>query len=846
MLPRDVLALARLFPVLRRVEAVAAAKRRVLEIPDSQELRRRAFAALRELLARLAEQHDLVLFIDDLQWGDADSAALLADILRPPAPPSILLVGCYRTDEATTSVFLQAFLSPAGAGGGADALDVRVGTLAENEARDLTLALLGDGAPAEIDPDEIVRESGGNPFFLSELVRYAQAGIDPREAGLDPGKGSARVTNLEAVIRSRLRRLPAAARTLLEILAVCGAPLRPAFALQAAGLDGSDDALEMLRTAHLIRTRTTEDRDEIEPYHDRIRETVVSGLSPEELRAYHLKLAVALEGSRSSDPEALALHFQEAGEPEHAAEYAAAAAQRAADALAFERSARLYRLARELRGAAGGSVPRALSVRLGDVLVNAGRGAEAAQAFLDGVDGATADEALELQRRAAEQFLISGHIDAGVASLRAVLARVGMRMPGSSRTALASMLFRQVILRLRGFRFRERETSQIPPEILTRIDVCWSAAKGLTLLDPIRGQDFQARHLLLALRAGEPFRVARALAMEAGHSAQGGRRTRARTAQILKEGAAISKRIDDPHAIGFGLSVAGIAAFLEGRWKDSLALAEQAEPILRDRCHGVAWELDNTHYYSLTVLFYLGEIARLIDELPKFLKEAEDRGDRYALTSMRTRLSPLVRLANDEPDKAREELDEAIALWPADGFLLQHWYRMTGEAECLLYAGAGSAALRPIRERWPSLRRSFMLRVQSVLVHSLFLRARAVIAARSEGSATADLTSAESDARRIERELTPWGDALARLLRAGIASVSGDRAAALAHVAAAERDLAAADMALHAAVAGRRRGELLGGAEGEAAVAAADASMAKQGIRSPGRIAGMLAPGLWS
>ena len=189
--------------------------------------------------------------------------------------------------------------------------------------------------------------------------------------------------------------------------------------------------------------------------------------------------------------------------------------------------------------------------------------------------------------------------------------------------------------------------------------------------------------------------------------------------------------------------------------------------------------------------------------LPKFLKEAEDRGDRYALTSMRTRLSPLVRLANDEPEKAREELDEAIALWPADGFLLQHWYRMTGEAECLLYAGAGSAALRLTLERWPSLRRSFMLRVQSVLIHSLFLRARAVIAARSEGSAAADLASAESDARRIERERTPWGDALARLLRAGIASVAGDRAAALAHTSSAERYLAAADMALHAAVAGR-------------------------------------------
>ena len=49
----------------------------------------------------------------------------------------------------------------------------------------------------------------------------------------------------------------------------------------------------------------------------------------------------------------------------------------------------------------------------------------------------------------------------------------------------------------------------LAPAELMRIDICWSAASGLALIDTVRGADFQTRHLLLALNSGERYRIAR-------------------------------------------------------------------------------------------------------------------------------------------------------------------------------------------------------------------------------------------------------------------------------------------------------------------------------------------------
>jgi len=132
-----------------------------------------------------------------------------------------------------------------------------------------------------------------------------------------------------------------------------------------------------------------------------------------------------------------------------------------------------------------------------------------------------------------------------------------------------------------------------------------------------------------------------------------------------------------------------------------------------------------------------------------------------------------------------------------------------------------------------------------------FLRARCALASAANINLSAReqvtfLRSAERDARSIEGVGIPWAHPLARLVRAGIAANRLDRRRACDLLSSAEADLARHDLALYAAAARRRRGELVGGEEGAALVADADAWMAGQDIKNPARMADMLAPGRWN
>jgi eukaryotic-like serine/threonine-protein kinase len=866
LLPRDVESLARVFPSLRRVQAVVQSHRRGLASPDPQELRRRAFSALRELLARLGDQKPLILAIDDLQWGDVDSAVLLIELLRPPDAPVLLFLGTYRSEDHATSPFLQALLEAQGLARGQDEdpggsrLDCRelaVELLGHDDASALALALLGEMEPSKLSDhrnlvEAIARESSGNPFFVAELVRHVQA--DSREHLESAGGRSADLTGraessklvLDDVLWSRIRRLPDDARRVLELIAISGRPLRLVELSQCARLVQDERvALALLRTGRLVRSTGRAEADEVETYHDRVREAVVSRLLPDAARSHHHRLALVLEASGQADPEVLGLHFLGAGLPERAAELFVVAADQAAEMLAFERAATLYRRALE-HGPRWSSQVGILRARLGDALASAGRGADAARAYLDAVAYATVADALELRRRAAMQYLISGHIDLGLATLQSVLATVDMKLARTPLRSLASLLWRRARLRLRRLSFRQRHPAEIAAADLTRIDVCWSAGVGLSVVDTIRGADFQARGLLLALAAGEPSRIARSLAMEAAHTASTGGWNRKASARLLEKAADLADRAQDAYALAMVTLGRGVVAYLEGRWKEAQEECDRAETIFRDHCTGVAWELDTAHAFALWGLSHLGEVAVLSRRWPILLTQARERGDLYAAMNLSTYLMSVVRLAADEPDIARAELRETMAQWSREGYHVQHNDALWAAVQIELYCGAGQSAWNLIHQSWPALRRSLLLRVQFIRTSMYFLRARAALAAAEElrswrpAEAHALLAIASHAARKLERERMPCPRAYAHMIRGGLATLRGDSPRAAILLAETVERFDAVRMQLCAAAVRRRLGEMLGGDRGQADIARADQWMTDQKIRNPAGMSSMI------
>ncbi len=824
LLPGRAAALAVAFPVVEDLIAPSAH-----ELPtDPLERQRAASDAFRGLIVRLSRLQRVVLYIDDLHWGSDETTGLLLHLLQAPASAGFVIVGTYRPEMLERSSSLADLRGQSQARG--DLWELELGPLPYEEACRLAAAKLGLTVPDDIC-DEIARESGGNPLFVEELARHA--------ANTDAVRGAGRL-GLEAMTQTRVHGLPSTARSLLNVLAVAGGPLTQRLAIEALSSPGdADESLAELRAQHFVRTFGPGPDDAFEVYHGRVRLAVLQLLTQTQQAEHHLALATTLERA-DADAETLAFHFARCGRTQAAITYLRRASQLASQALAFRRAADLAQQALALLQVSDDPPLRsALEAELGEALSNDGRGAEAAEAYLRAAAAAD-DDALELRRRGAEQYLRSGHAAEGLPLLTEVLEAVGLSLARSPKRAIGSWSVQRASIAVRGTGFTPQSETHLDPRALLRVDICWAAATGLPAVDVLLGQDMQAKHLRLALALGEPRRVARALSLEILYGATSGTRNLERVNTLIARVGSIAQEVASPHVDGLLALASGAACVYRGEFSESIELLARAEDIFRNHCTGAAWELSFTNTFDVLALLYRGDFARLVTTLDVATNDARARDDLFTMLMVRIGYDYLRHIIADQPDRARAELEAAAAWRPEEAANPTFRFAMLmalGRIE--RYAGRRAEAYACFVEHHAAVRKSMMLTKQPFLLYFCFERGSGALwAAHAAQGAQRErlLAVAQKDCAKIRAEKTRWGTVFVGLLEGSLLAARGKLEPARASLEAARDQADTCDMRLYAASAVVRLDEL--DARGEHDFAPFDA----EGVDAPERMVNMHAP----
>jgi hypothetical protein len=861
LVPRHTGRLLTLFPVLSRVPELARAAEneatKAVASSGPQESERQALWALREILARIADRRGaVILWIDDTQWGDAGSARVLERMLSPPDPPRLLLLLTYRPHAEAENSFLEGLERTMSRLAGAQGLapdhrrlvfpdPIDLGPLGADDVAQLVESTFPDRIPERLqDVHEIVAETGGSPFLISELQSRLLSGDSIGQ----PGSLRRR---LEEAIHRRLERLGARERALVGLVAISGGPLERTFALDLAGVtSGGEGLVADLCARSILKRVATLDKETLEIYHDRIRETFLAAIQgtpeladghrrladalfaqlPEEVARALAKaapeegdgevsapLASALKLVRTVQFAALVEHLVGAGDTEAAARAADLGSRVAGLELQFEREAELLELALRL----GGSHTRGwrLLQRMSGALANAGRWREAAEstkraaAALDGSPDDGIDLRTSLMSRAGSEYLFGGYLDEGRQALLEVLRKLDVPVPASSEAARRASLRLRLRFILRGlFGLRVREGDPLSTRDELRLNATHGAWVGLSLLDFPLADAIGIWRLLEIVRLRAKSRVPAAYSTEGAVEALvGGRLLWWNARRILGEAERVAKQ-GKPYDRVTVLCCQGQYHYWRGEWEEAQRLQEDALELAlaetSEQKHGIA----HINAYRLSAVAYQGDLRYLAKLRDEVLSDARRRGDVLTENLLESAEFVLVRLARDQADAAVRAADAVLESFHADHFTSQNYYHLIATVKAHVYAERGVQAWRQVdQKRWALVEASGLHKQKWIGTHMRYLRACAAIAAASElaqGRAKASeteidaaglLSVARREARWIRRTGLPFAKAMARAIEAGIAVQTGRSADSL--LLSARDGFAESSMRLHASSA---------------------------------------------
>ncbi|NUP07425.1 MAG: AAA family ATPase [Polyangiaceae bacterium] len=288
-------------------EVVLGKQGNIPELPPAAARGRVQLVLQRFISACASREHPLVLFVDDLQWADAESLDALANVLTHPDTKHVLVVATYRDHgREPVSAFRRIVEQQR------EIAQAELGPLSLSEVTSMCADTLHGSVERTTPLGRLVWEkTGGNPLFVKQLLGElhrdgllsfdSKAGMWIWDTDLIAGVGLR--GNVVELLIERIRGLPAATKRVLELAACVGARFDARTLATITG--GSVDEVHRDLVDAIRAELVSHAQDSYRFQHDRIRDAAYGTISPERRSSVHLRigrhLLERLDGSTLSE-----------------------------------------------------------------------------------------------------------------------------------------------------------------------------------------------------------------------------------------------------------------------------------------------------------------------------------------------------------------------------------------------------------------------------------------------------------------------------------------------------------------------------------------------------------------
>ncbi|MCH2107768.1 MAG: protein kinase [Polyangiaceae bacterium] len=783
---------------------------------EMRSLRNVAYLAIGEILAKIAERQPLILIIDDLQWGDSDSAKLIQGIFSATQPPQCLLILAHRPTTSDPSECVKALL------GATSTLTQRLPCnylpllpLLERDSIAILDRLLERDNLSSEEKKIIYREAKGSPLLLTEIANHVRLQHEAWEQQSAAQKQEQFGLTIHEIVQARCLNLSSELADAFSFICCAGAELPLRVLAELVELP-SEKIVSTLEDQRLTEQRKS--GSALAPAHDAIRAAGLE-LCQDIAPRLHGRLAEALRQEKGEAAQ-IARHYHLSQQPEKCLAWAEQAAHQAIQGLAFDSAAHFFQMALNGLHSTHDAFFR-LQRGLAESLASAGRGAIAAPIFSELAKNASTELRVQFSRAAAEHWLNSGQVRLGTTAIAEAQRQVGLRWAKTYNEALLYLLWERFRLRHAADAKLADLKNRPPPseKIKNQLAAC-RAAWPLSAISHIRASANGSRYLRLALQGGKIEDLALGYGMEAmllateGNSTLGKqKKCRSLMKQLLQE------RPRDAYLNAYILDVDAQCEYFLGNLDGSLENFAAADAGFRAYGKNVTWELNGLRMFWADALFFLGRHREQRERILNWRKDAEDRGDYYASATTSSARSLAELMCGGGVAQSFEDIAAWKKSWQSPFIGYHDISFLVNESWINTYIGNDHAAAEAMKKSRPMMRKSFLNRCQvaRVQVGSVECCARLNWAAGlgNNSERRRELKAMKKLGLSLIKEEVAWGQAFGYATLGTIELIERPRESALEKILLAAQIFDQLKMKSYAAACRARVGEQLGGEKGK-------------------------------